>query len=112
MWKIGQKIVCLDDRFHRTIYEWGDQIPKLGHVYTIKKIFLAPHWHTREYGLAFSLAELKNPGDRLCFSAWRFGVMRFDDPTASKRMALGEAEGAYAAEAGVWEWYLGSDENR
>jgi hypothetical protein len=72
MFTIGQKVVCIDDRFHPSIVEWGDQYPVCERVYTVRWVGVSRHGVTRELGLALRLEELRNPGDRLTFSAWRF----------------------------------------
>src|SRR4029077_20403504 len=72
MWSIGQEVTCVYDRFPGAVFEWGNQLPAAGEKYTIADISQPPHWLTGKPGLAFLLAELKNPRDRLGFSAWRF----------------------------------------
>jgi hypothetical protein len=90
MFHPGQQVICIDDRFHSSIVEWGDDLPQIGQVYTIKRINpFAPHALTRELGVGLVLLELANPGDRLCFSAWRF--REFCEETCAEQVEVAEA---------------------
>jgi hypothetical protein len=73
MFTYGQKVICINDNFHPSIVEWADQIPKRGHIYTV--LWIRPRARdavTGELGPGLYLVELRNPEDRVCFSAWRF----------------------------------------
>lgn len=67
------KVVCVDDRFNSGIWDWGDQLPKEGEIYTVCNVL-----HCRDaYGtgrgdIGLQFEELQNHGDRLAFSIWRF----------------------------------------
>src|SRR5438270_6574455 len=60
-WYIGQKIVCIDDRFHRGVSEWCVSVPVVGHHYTIRRIQPGFDAYTQESGLGFLLEEIVNP---------------------------------------------------
>jgi hypothetical protein len=67
--KIGDKILCINDKGHRPyVSELNLQTPKLGEIYTIRG--------TRNYkGLGFTLEEVNNPilkyTDGICEPHWR-----------------------------------------
>lgn len=71
MWTKGQKVLCVNDRFNGEVWEWGDQLPKRGHVYTVRSAARCPDV-TGIVGVGLHLEEIRNPGDRLRFSEWRF----------------------------------------
>lgn len=68
----GQQVICINDRYHPSICEWGAEYPKRGRVYTVKKVGNCKEAITNLLGPGLLLEELKNPGDRLRFSDWRF----------------------------------------
>ncbi len=86
MYYIGQKVVCINDTFHYSIADWGDQIPVKGSVYTIRNITKGRHFTTGKLGFAFHLVELVNlktdSGREVCFSAWRFAPLENDEFSA------------------------------
>lgn len=70
--KVGQRVICINDRFHPSVSEWGDALPKLNRIYSVKKASRNPCGVTGVYGFAVLLTELNNPNDRLHFNAERF----------------------------------------
>ena len=84
MFYIGQRIVCIDDKFHPSVFDWGDYLPILGHCYTIRK--LVPNgWYPidNSRGLGLRLTEIVNPptpnGREICFSEWRFAPLELEE---------------------------------
>jgi hypothetical protein len=71
-WNIGMKVVCVDDRFSRGIWDWGEQLPKTGGIYTICKVLPCRDIYTGRCDIGLQFEELRNYGDRLAFSVWRF----------------------------------------
>jgi hypothetical protein len=71
----GQKVVCVNDRFGGGVREWGDQLPKRGHVYTVRSAARCPDGVPGIVGVGLHLEEFRNPGDRLRFSQWRFRLI-------------------------------------
>ena len=69
---IGQAVTCINDQFHPSICEWGDQLPRKGGVYTVKAVCQVADNLSGVVGTGLLLAELSNPSDRLYFSEWRF----------------------------------------
>lgn len=87
MWTEGQKAVCVNDRFSGSVWDWADQVPKRGHIYTIQAVVWCPENLTGILGFGLKLVELKNSNNRTAFSAWRF------EPLATKMVeALAEGK--------------------
>lgn len=66
------KVVCVDDRFNSGIWDWGDQLPKEGGIYTVCKVLPCRDAYTGKCDIGLQFEELRNNGDRLAFSVWRF----------------------------------------
>ena len=76
MWFIGQRVVCIDDRFPVQILDWASNLPRNGHVYTIQSITSGVCLYTRQRPtLGFFLHELQNPPHGLSFRAVRFAPL-------------------------------------
>lgn len=86
MFTKGQKVVCINDRFHGSLADWADHIPRRGCVYTIQRVVLSvPAVLTDALGPGLLLEELPNPGNKVCFSAWRFKP--YDESEIERAMA-------------------------
>ncbi len=72
MWFIGQKVVCVNDRFPQRILEWASNLPRQGEIYTIRSIEIGPCLYTRRVTIGLHLHELPTLQDRLAFRADRF----------------------------------------
>jgi hypothetical protein len=60
MFEVGQKVVCVDDRFPRAVLEYLRVLPLKGTVYTVRDVIPAQEWgggHT----CAILLREIRNP---------------------------------------------------
>jgi len=79
MFEKGQLVLCVHDRFHPIVVEWGDRLPRAGCIYRVKRVKWCTNGVTRipEWGLV--LEELNNPDDRLSFSASRFRPVHAED---------------------------------
>ena len=72
----GQRIVCIDDGFHPSVFNWGTTVPTIGHCYTIRKLVPnGQHPLDGHRGLGFHLTEIVNPSPELCFAEWRFAPL-------------------------------------
>ena len=67
MFTPSEFVYCINDRFHPSIVEWGDQFPKLGHIYQVKRVTICQDALTDELGYGLILHQLDNPQDRLHF---------------------------------------------
>ena len=76
-WPVGQKVVCVNDRFHAQVHEFFDVIPQEGKVYTVRELFWGVEHETDKLVLSVRLTELAplsgdhEPG----FSLWRFRLL-------------------------------------
>jgi len=60
-WGIGQKVVCIDDRFPQAVLDWCVALPVAGHIYTIRAIQPGHDCKTGLRNLGFLLVEIVNP---------------------------------------------------
>jgi len=73
MWYIGQRVVCVNDRFPSQILDWASKLPRNGQIYTVQSIISGVCLYTRRRPtLGFFLSELPTLEDRLAFRADRF----------------------------------------
>ena len=57
----GQRVVCIDGSFHPCVWEWVDQVPLEGEVYTITSVRLGGREKvTGKVGPALRLLEIPN----------------------------------------------------
>lgn len=59
-WAVGQKGLCIDDSFPRSIVDWCDSVPVAGKVYTIRGIQFGLQPTTHYYDAGFRLVEICN----------------------------------------------------
>ena len=90
MWFIGQKVVCVNDRFPTHILEWTASLPRKGQVYTIRSIVNGPSLYSRKLTVGFQLNELRTIQDRLGFLADRFAPLleKVDQACQAKALEL------------------------
>ncbi|HSH39493.1 MAG TPA: hypothetical protein VK993_11980 [Chthoniobacterales bacterium] len=85
-WYIGQKVLCIDARFHDGIWEWCVSVPRAGHIYTIRRIQLGTDAYTHDGGLGLLLEEIVNPktikGREAGFFTSRFRPLSASEHTA------------------------------
>jgi hypothetical protein len=74
-WQIGTKVICVNERYHPSVFEWVDQVPRLGEIYTIKSIRGEGSQDvTGKLGPALVLEELNCPPG-IAFLAWHFNPL-------------------------------------
>ena len=74
MWYIGQRVVCVNDRFPSQILDWASKLPRNGQIYTVQSIISGVCLYTRQRPtLGFFLHEL--PTLHLAFRADRFAPL-------------------------------------
>jgi hypothetical protein len=85
-WHIGQKVICIDDRFHKGTWEWCYSVPVAGNVYTIRRIQFGADTYRRDGGLGLLLEEIINPktanGGEAGFFTCRFRPLTFSEHRA------------------------------
>jgi hypothetical protein len=106
--QVGQKVVCVDDRFPTPLAKYYTNLPKNGTTYTVRAVFLGrgvmhgkPGAHDGEIGVL--LVELKNPpdprnkyGQELGFNSNRFRpIDEKEEPTESDYAEEQEKELVY-----------------
>ena len=79
MFYVGQRVVCINGRFHPLVWEWADHVPVEGDVYTVRSVRTGTCPVDESYGPAIWLEELLNPRtgfwSEVCFSTWRFAPL-------------------------------------
>lgn len=58
----GTLVICVDDRFPPQVWEWCNEVPRRGDLYTVKQICGTLHGVTNAFGIGLVLNELNNPG--------------------------------------------------
>jgi hypothetical protein len=54
----GQRVICLNGRFSPDVWEWTNQVPVEGEIYTVSAVVRCPHRLTGEYGAGLRLLEV------------------------------------------------------
>jgi hypothetical protein len=86
MWYVGQKVVCVDDRFPRRVLEWASNLPRKGQIYTIRSIGRGECIYTGQLRFGFKLEELQNAAG-FGFFAERFAPLVDELDQACQRNA-------------------------
>lgn len=87
MWDKGQKVLCVDDRFSGGVWDWGDQLPRRGRVYTIQSAHWSQNHDTGIWEFSYLVEELKNPEDQLSFAARHFQALETTQATQQDKKA-------------------------
>lgn len=73
----GQRVICIDGHFHASVWEYVDEVPLEGEVYTVRFVRNGPDSVTGKLGPALALEEI--PGSlpscrhhQVCWVARRF----------------------------------------
>jgi hypothetical protein len=61
IFRVGQKVICINDRFSGAVFDWCASFPVAGHVYTIRAMQIGQDRVTEFSNLGFLLAEIVNP---------------------------------------------------
>ncbi len=87
MWYIGQRVVCVNDRFPSQILDWASKLPRNSQIYTVQSIISGVCLYTRQRPtLGFFLHEL--PTLHLAFRADRFApLLEKLDQACQKRVS-------------------------
>src|SRR5437660_1415511 len=88
LWSVGQKVVCVNDRFPQQILEWASNLPREGQTYTIRSVEIGRCLYTRRVTVGLFLHELRTLQDRLAFRADRFApVLEKLDEACQRRVS-------------------------
>ena len=85
---VGQRVVCINDRYRQSICEWCDALPRAGQIYTIKRIAACPDTFSDEWGIGLLFEELNNFTDQFCYSAERFAPLVLAEMEAEELLAV------------------------
>lgn len=110
MWRVGQRVICVNGQFPAQFFEWGDRTPEEGSVYTIRKISQGCHGVTGQTALSFLLEEIVNPHPdgyaEVMFSACRFRPLSEEQPNraaaGSERQVNSRMTGKSNPPSGDW----------
>ena len=76
----GQRVLCIDGKFHPSVWDWVNEVPLEGEVYTVAWIRARGHDKvTGKIGPALALKEVSGtlPGVKsvVCWCIWRFAPL-------------------------------------
>ena len=84
----GQRVLCIDGKFHPSVWEYVNEVPMEGEVYTID--WIRPNGRdnvTGKIGPALALKEVPGtlPGIKcvVCWCAWRFAPLDVADTNSA-----------------------------
>ena len=86
----GQRVLCIDGQFHPSVWEFVNEVPKEGEVYTVRFTRNGPETTTGKFGPALALEEISGrlPGcnNEVCWIVRRFVPLDIEDSaTAAKK---------------------------
>ena len=58
---VGQKVICIDDKFPRAVLDWCNSLPIAGYIYTIRAMQVGQDRVTGLSNLGLLLEEIVNP---------------------------------------------------
>ena len=85
----GQRVLCIDGKFHPSVWEYVNEVPIEGEVYTVRFIRNGPESITGKYGPALALEEIPGrlPGckSEVCWIVRRFVPLDVQENAAADR---------------------------
>jgi len=88
----GQRVLCIDGKFHPSVWEFVNEVPIEGEVYTIRFIRNGPETITGQNGPALALEEI--PGrlptskNEVCWIVRRFVPLHIPETAKATRKNL------------------------
>jgi hypothetical protein len=61
VFRVGQKVICINDSFQGAVFDWCAYFPIAGHIYTIRAMQIGQDHVSGFSNLGFLLAEIVNP---------------------------------------------------
>jgi hypothetical protein len=91
----GQRVLCIDGKFHPTVWEWVNEVPIEGEIYTVERVRAIGRDNvTGKFGPALALIEISGrlPGCRseVCWVIRRFAPVDVVDGTAAGEEKQGQ----------------------
>ena len=86
----GQRVLCIDGKFHPSVWEYVNEVPVEGEVYTVRSIRLGGYDNvTGQPGPAIALEEISGrlPGckNEVCWIVRRFVPLDIEETTTATR---------------------------
>ncbi|MEX1111654.1 MAG: hypothetical protein WEB31_07625 [Chthoniobacterales bacterium] len=90
----GQRVLCIDGQFHPSVWEYVNEVPLEGEVYTVAWIRARGRDNvTGKIGPALALSEISGslPGGKsvVCWCTWRFSPLDVQKTAAVTRQKKG-----------------------
>jgi hypothetical protein len=94
----GQRVVCIDGNFHPTVWEWVNEVPIEGSIYTVRRV-MAHNRHavTGKVGPGVSLVEIPGRigrGREVFWVMERFRPLDLEDFSSAAKKAKSRADKA------------------
>jgi hypothetical protein len=98
----GQRVLCIDGKFHPSVWDWVNEVPLEGEVYTVAWIRERGRDNvTGKIGPALALGEISGclPGVKsvVCWCTWRFVPLDVHDTATAARKKKGRTSRRKAA---------------
>jgi hypothetical protein len=94
----GQQVVCIDGHFHPTVWEWVNEVPIEGNIYTIRRVMTNNrHAVTGKVGPGVSLVEIPGrigQGREVFWVMERFRPLDLEDFSSAAKRAKSRADRA------------------
>jgi len=86
----GQRVICIDGKFHPSVWDWVNEVPIEGEIYTVARIRAVGRDNvTGQLGPALALREISGclPGTtgEVCWIFRRFAPVDLQDSTSATR---------------------------
>lgn len=85
----GQRVICIDGQFHPSVWEFVNEVPIEGEIYTVRFVRNGPETITGKFGPALALEEISGrlPGCRneVCWIVRRFAPLDLQDAATAAR---------------------------
>ncbi len=86
----GQRVLCIDGQFHPAVWDWVNEVPIEGEVYTVERVRARGRDHvTGKFGPSLALKEISGrlPGckSEVCWVVRRFAPVDVADSASADR---------------------------
>jgi hypothetical protein len=59
-WQVGQKVLCVNGSFSGAVWDWCNEVPVAGEIYTIRALIISTNYYSGVGCLSFYLEEIIN----------------------------------------------------
>jgi hypothetical protein len=86
----GQRVLCIDGKFHPTVWDWVNEVPIEGEIYTVERVRAKGRDNvTGKFGPSLALKEISGrlPGckSEVCWVVRRFTPVDVEDSASADR---------------------------